>query len=477
MKKSILFRIAVCIIAVTTVFSCFSGTAIAADDDPVPADGAVASASDTDVHTNFTLTYDTNGGTGKPDALTGNGPVKLSVAVPEKVGYYFLGWAKTAKAYKPEYSAGAIFTLVADITLYAVWTNVPIPEGDFVLIYNANGGTGEPKTQTGSGEIDIDSTAPTKEDGSEFLGWATTDRAVEGQYQPGDKFELKEDSTLYAIWGDNGQHSVIYTITFDANGGSNAPYKQTGVGDIVLTEAIPTRDGGYEFLGWAKSKTATAATWKAGDTYEGLKKDVTLYAVWKAPAKPVEPPTTYTLTYSANGGKNAPAAKTGRGSITLSTVKPTKEGFVFKGWAKSSSASKAEYNPGASFNLTSNVILYAVWETDPRFDIEIKKYQSTLSVPYNSKVILHTNIDEAPAGYKIRWSNGAEGNTCTIGKASEKQYRISASLVKETGSKDVIATTSEEVVNVSTNIFARIVAFVRGLFGRLPVFEDNARIK
>ena len=75
-------------------------------------------------------------------------------------------------------------------------------------------------------------------------------------------------------------------------------------------------------------------------------------------------PASFTLTYNANGGSGAPAAQTGSGSITLSAVKPVRSGYIFKGWAQSSSATSAQYQPGETYNLAANTVLYAVWEKE-----------------------------------------------------------------------------------------------------------------
>lgn len=70
------------------------------------------------------------------------------------------------------------------------------------------------------------------------------------------------------------------TVKFNANGGSNAPANQsvTAGKATALTKNQPARSG-YDFLGWAKSKTATKADYKAGANIT-VKTDTTLYAVW-----------------------------------------------------------------------------------------------------------------------------------------------------------------------------------------------------
>ena len=72
---------------------------------------------------------------------------------------------------------------------------------------------------------------------------------------------------------------------------------------------------------------------------------------------------TFTITYNANGGTGEPASqtKTNGKALTLSSTKPTRQGYTFLGWATSSGASSAQYNPGSSFTTDANTTLYAVW--------------------------------------------------------------------------------------------------------------------
>lgn len=76
----------------------------------------------------------------------------------------------------------------------------------------------------------------------------------------------------------------IFTITFDANGGSNAPSPITYRDNeyYKVPSEIPTRDG-YVFGGWADSPTSTYVHFSAGSSvcssaaYYG---DLTVYAIW-----------------------------------------------------------------------------------------------------------------------------------------------------------------------------------------------------
>ena len=71
----------------------------------------------------------------------------------------------------------------------------------------------------------------------------------------------------------------------------------------------------------------------------------------------------HTVSYNANGGTGAPdTQKKIYGSVlTLSSVRPTRDGYVFMGWA-TSSAGDVAYMPGSTYGADADVTLYAVWQ-------------------------------------------------------------------------------------------------------------------
>lgn len=145
-----------------------------------------------------------------------------------------------------------------------------------------------------------------------------------------------------------------YTVSYNANGGSNAPTSQTkwyGT-NITLSSSTPTRTG-YTFGGWATSSSG-GVSYTPGATYSA-NSSITLYAVWSI--------ISYTVRYDANGGSGAPGYQTKNygSSITLSTTKPTRTNYNFKGWATSSTGG-VSYASGATYSSNANITLYAVWE-------------------------------------------------------------------------------------------------------------------
>lgn len=72
----------------------------------------------------------------------------------------------------------------------------------------------------------------------------------------------------------------------------------------------------------------------------------------------------YKVSYDANGGIGAPEGviKSKNKPVTISSVKPEREGFAFLGWATTSGAVTAEYVAGQKYTENKDVVLYAVWE-------------------------------------------------------------------------------------------------------------------
>lgn len=223
--------------------------------------------------------------------------------------------------------------------------------------YNANGGSGAPGTQTkvyGS-VLTLSSTKPTRT-GYTFQGWATSSGGGVS-YSSGSAYSVDADVTLYAVWKIN-----TYTVSYNANGGSGAPGAQAktyGV-TLALSTIKPTKTG-YTFQGWSTS-SGGGVNYASGADYTA-NASVTLYAVWKA--------NTYTVSYNANGGSGAPSAQTKTYGVTLklSSTKPTRTNYNFKGWGISSSSTTVSYAAGGNYTSNASITLYAIWElayTAPR---------------------------------------------------------------------------------------------------------------
>ena len=77
------------------------------------------------------------------------------------------------------------------------------------------------------------------------------------------------------------EENNLYTISYNANGGSNAPGNQSKIENksISLSSSKPTRTG-YTFVNWNTKKDGSGTTYKAGASYNG-NANLTLYAQWR----------------------------------------------------------------------------------------------------------------------------------------------------------------------------------------------------
>ena len=109
------------------------------------------------------------------------------------------------------------------------------------------------------------------DDGYGWTGWSGTWNYDNGQYGINNN-----KLTLYARW-----NIKAYTISYNANGGSNAPGDQSKIENksISLSSSKPTRTG-YTFVNWNTKKDGSGTTYKAGASYNS-NADLTLYAQWR----------------------------------------------------------------------------------------------------------------------------------------------------------------------------------------------------
>lgn len=207
-----------------------------------------------------------------------------------------------------------------------------------------------------------------------------------------------------------------YAVTYNANGGSGAPSKQTkwyGT-TLKLSTTVPTREG-YTFQGWATSASGSVA-YAAGANYTA-NAAVTLYAVWKA--------LTYTVTYNANGGSGAPSSqtKTYGVTLTLSSTKPTLTNYNFLGWGVSAGSTTVAYAAGASYTANASITLYAIWElayTKPRIaSLTVQRCNSSgtaTELGTYARVKFDWATDKTASSAVISW--GSSSKTVTLSGTS-----------------------------------------------------------
>ena len=242
------------------------------------------------------------------------------------------------------------------------WSKYSVSDTNNTLYYNNRASSGS--ATTSKGDVSISTTV---DSGS---GWSTSNQKKLKTYTVTyDRDTSAKTRYLYAklagvdrVGGTMYASKTVsipklpsYTVSYNANGGTGVPDSQIKYygQNLTLSSTIPTR-AGYTFKGWGSSASATSPVNHPGGTYTG-NAAYTYYAIWQI--------NTYAVSYDANGGTGAPAnqTKTYGKTLVLSTTKPTRTGYDFKGWGVSSSDTSVDYDPGDNYTNNAAVTLYAIW--------------------------------------------------------------------------------------------------------------------
>jgi uncharacterized repeat protein (TIGR02543 family) len=211
----------------------------------------------------YTVTFDSHGGTGVAAVTANAGTAVAKPADPTRAGYTFAGWFSAT-------SGGTQYTwphtLTGNVTMNARWTAI-----SYAITYVLNGGTnaaGNPATYTAESAVVLAAPALA---GQGFEGWYET-AGFTGNAVTTIPAGSTGDKTFYARW------AAAYAIAYVLNGGTNAaqnPAIYTGTRAVVLAAASRA---GYAFGGWydnagfAGSAVASIPAGSAGDK--------TFYAKW-----------------------------------------------------------------------------------------------------------------------------------------------------------------------------------------------------
>jgi uncharacterized repeat protein (TIGR02543 family) len=207
-----------------------------------------------------------------------------------------------------------------------------------------------------------------------------SDNAFAGEAWPG-TFTVVVDGkdtgvkvTLAAPSGDSDAQMVTtvvnyYTVTMyrdvaeDPLVAISAQIYLAGSSHTIADPQGPTADQFFE--GWTDDPTATDPNpqYNHGDTIQNITAPVTLYGVWTTTVQ-------YSVTYDVNGAQAGsvedPNSTYDKDSLApvldapVSAVTPP-DGMTFAGWATSSDATTATLQPGTSFKVSADTVLYAVW--------------------------------------------------------------------------------------------------------------------
>ncbi len=275
------------------------------------------------------------------------------------------------------------------------------------ISFKANGGSSAPDAQksTSGTSLKLSTKKPTKV-GYVFQGWSTSSEAKKVSHMPGATYTFSKSTTLYAVW-DKCSHkkysggicttckyeyklkessmSAVYRVT-NGNGAPvwSRPYSEN-------SKKVKVYDKGADLKIVAKV-TNINEKGKATNVWYKLEN-----GTWVFSGNVTE---RFMVKYNANGGKNAPGNQyflSGK-SVKITSSKPTREKYVFKGWATSSDSKKIKYKAGNTYDKDKNLYLYAVWEKcNHKYDdlgkCTVCKYTYTITVTKSSGTVVVTEKD------------------------------------------------------------------------------------
>lgn len=297
----------------------------------------------------------------------------------------------------------------------------------------------EVQTKLWSASATLSDKVPTCK-GYEFLGWSTTnDRSVE--YLPGSVYSGEDSIGLRAVWKLIGtpialsvpvnitQTAAKYQHLFSFTPSVSGTYTLAATSKYITTAILIEDDicsGRTLYSKEANTGANPTPNWNTVVSYEleaGTEYFFRVYTRW-APISPYDIVLyygdAYQVNFDGNGGtvKNSDQSrvKIPGLSLELPTAKPTRSGWIFKGWADNAQAAAAQYQPGDIYTQDATATLYALWEDQPLVaSVEPSGFLATVA---GENIVIHfRNTVEAVAGKTINlrafertWNYDEAGN-------------------------------------------------------------------
>ena len=214
-----------------------------------------------------------------------------TVKLPEDVDW--IGWAtKNGTQYTAFHFATQIYS---DIRLYPYY----VSKTKYTVTYDVNGGNGavtDGKKYASGSYADIQSgngvTAP---DGKAFLYWNTDKEGKGTSYYPGDKLQVNDNATLYAVYGDPAQTtSLTYNTNYQGKSdqkdakklqsvnGSTTLQNNSSFKALTVAEAGFAIPDDYYFKGWNTAANGSGTSVAAGaDILVDADETNNLFAQWE----------------------------------------------------------------------------------------------------------------------------------------------------------------------------------------------------
>jgi len=277
----------------------------------------------------YDVNFESNGGSPVAGQKVKEGGYADRPDNPVKSGYNFVNWYDNQGLIDPPYNFNAPVT--GNITLYARWSSIPV----YTVTFNSKGGNEIPaQTVTEGGKVNKP-TDPYRT-GYKFGGWYKEESLTNPWNFDGDTVTLA--ITLYAKW------IAVYTVTFNANGGTTPASQDVEEGECAARPDDPVK-AGFGFDNWyADSGLTTVYNFSTPVTG-----NITLYAKWLVLISGIDLNVTGPLT-----GEKPDTGADANGTVnyTVGLVSWSPDHNPFQGLTPYTATVTVTANPGSRFTET-----------------------------------------------------------------------------------------------------------------------------
>ena len=285
------------------------------------------------------VSFNANGGTGSMSPvyiLKG-----MAYTLPNNSFTYGINEFKQWRVGDEYYLPGDMIILRENVTVYAVWTIIPIVS----FLPSGGSGTMDSVPVMKGSNFTLPECTFTPPEGYLFKCWGN---AAHPNLQPGDSIVITGNTNFYAKW------AIKYEVSFNAGGGTGSMESiYARQGDTITLPQNTFSYGQNIFKRWRVRNTY----YDPGDTVT-VDGNITVYAEWKK---------YYTVTFNANGGTGSMASY----NVTLLEGEPftlpecaytAPEGQRFRGYWNVSSELGGK-RPGDVITVTKNTTISPLWST------------------------------------------------------------------------------------------------------------------
>jgi len=197
----------------------------------------------------FTIKFDSNGGTTVRTQYIEYGDYVDEPNDPTRSGYYFDGWYLDGELYDFDDRVYDDFTLEAEWTKKSTSNSSNRYEDEeYTVKFDSNGGSYVYTQYVEYGDYVDEPNDPTRS-GYYFDGWYLDGELYDFDDRVYDDLVLEAEWTKKSSSTSSNRYEDEYTVKFDSNGGNTIRTQYVEYGDYVDMPNDPTRSG-YYFEGW-----------------------------------------------------------------------------------------------------------------------------------------------------------------------------------------------------------------------------------